>query len=63
MCMCMCMCVCVCVSSLQHFDMIKDKKYGLFKTFFYISYRQSVSSKTIKSVTMLSQSGFWLTSV
>ena len=26
-------CVCVCVSSLQHFD--KDKKYGLFKTYFY----------------------------
>ena len=31
----MCVCVCVCVSSLQHFDMIKDKKYGLFKTYFY----------------------------
>ena len=28
-----------------------------------ISYRQSVNSKTIKSVTMLSQSGFWLKSV
>ena len=27
-----CACVCVCV---QHFDMIKDKKYGLFKTYFY----------------------------
>ena len=27
-----CVCVCVCVSSLQYFDMIKDKKYGLFKT-------------------------------
>ena len=26
--------VCVCVSSLQHFDMIKDKKY-FFKTYFY----------------------------
>ena len=35
MCMCVCMCVCVCVSSLQHFDMIKDKKYGLLKTYFY----------------------------
>ena len=23
------------VSSLQHFDMVKDKKYGLFKTYFY----------------------------
>ena len=25
-----------------------------------ISYRQSVNSKTIKSITMLSHSGFWL---
>ena len=32
---CVCVCVCVCVSSLQYFDMIKDKKYGLFKTYFY----------------------------
>ena len=32
---CVCACVCVCVSSLQHFDMIKDKKYRLFKTYFY----------------------------
>ena len=67
---CMCMCVHVCVFlSLQHFDMIKGKTYGLFKTYFYIyrykyiSYRQSVNSKTIKSVTTLSQSGFWLKSV
>ena len=28
-----------------------------------ISYRQSVNSKAIKSVAMLSQSGFWLKSV
>ena len=28
-----------------------------------ISYRQSVNSKAIKSVSMLSQSGFWLKSV
>ena len=45
---CVCLCVCVCARvhvrihvcmcvflSLQHFDMIKDKKYGLFKTYFY----------------------------
>ena len=32
---CVRVCVCVCVSSLQYFDMIKDKKYGLFKTFCY----------------------------
>ena len=44
MCMCVtCMCVHVCLYvcvflSLQHFDMIKDKTYGLFKTYFY-SYR------------------------
>ena len=65
-CVCACVCVCVCLSSLQHFDMIKDKKYGLFKTYFYsyyISYIQSVDRKTIKSVTMLAQSGFWLKSV
>ena len=34
-----CMCVSVYVSvrllSLQNFDMIKDKKYDLFKTYFY----------------------------
>ena len=36
-CACVCMCVCVFLS-LQHFDMIKDKTYGLFKTYFY-SYR------------------------
>ena len=42
MCVCVCVCVraharaCACVFlSLQHFDMIKDKKYGLFKTYFY----------------------------
>ena len=34
-CVCVCVFVCVCVSSLQHFDIIKDKKYGLFKTYFY----------------------------
>ena len=43
-CVCVCVCararahacVCVCVFlSLQHFDMIKDKTYGLFKTYFY----------------------------
>ena len=28
-------CVCVCISSLQYFDMIKDQKYGLFKSYFY----------------------------
>ena len=38
-CVCVCVCVCfmhvhVCVC-LQHFDMIKDKTYGLFKTYFY----------------------------
>ena len=32
---CVCMCVCVFLS-LQHFDMIKDKTYGLFKIYFYI---------------------------
>ena len=26
---------CVCVLSLQYIGMIKDKKYGLFKTYFY----------------------------
>ena len=38
-CVCVCVRVCVCVSirisSLQYFDMIKDQKYGLFKTYFY----------------------------
>ena len=52
------MCVCVC---LQYFDMSKDKKYGLFKTYFYRY--NAVNTKTIKSVTMLSQSGFWLKTV
>ena len=34
-CVCVCVrtCACVCVFlSLQHFDMIKDKTYGVFKT-------------------------------
>ena len=71
MCVCvyvhMCVCVCVCISSLHYFDMIKDKKYCLFKiSFTAIIYdmhfqRQSVNSKTIiKSITMLSHNGFWL---
>ena len=34
-CVCMCVCVCMSNSSLHYFDMIKDKKYGLFKTHFY----------------------------
>ena len=32
---CVHVCVCVCISSLHYFDMIKDKKYGIFKTYFH----------------------------
>ena len=47
-CACVCMCVCVCVFlNLQHFDMIKDKTYGLFKTYFYSYWYNTFSTDNL----------------
>ena len=72
-CACVCACVvCVCVCVFRACNTLTRSKIRsmvyLKLTFTVIihdmhSYRQSVNSKTIKSVTMLSQSGFWLKSV
>ena len=66
-CVRVCVCTCVCISSLHYFDMIKDQKYALFKTYFH-SYNilhafpkgNLLIVRPLKVFTMLSHRGFWL---
>ena len=47
-CVCvMCVCVCVCISGLQYFEIIKDQKYGPFKTYFL---QLSSKYRTLQSI-------------
>ena len=45
-----CICVCVCISSLQYFDMTKDKKYCLY-TYFYSDNTPHTFSTGFSSIT------------